>query len=241
MNQLAFITVSRAPALVAASRARRRIPRSSPHPALAPLIASSNSSRGKSGTRRRAAPMRACPSKSFGWLAARGATQLAAIENVHVADYIEESQRERSASTAKLRLATLRHLFDWMVNSQIIPTDPTAAVRGPRHTRGQGKALALDPAEARQLLDAIETSTVTALRDCALIGLMFYSSARVGAAIDLCDEDVYTQNRRLWVRLHEKGGELHAMQRHHNLKSFLPEYIDRVGLPDNAKALLFET
>jgi site-specific recombinase XerC len=29
---------------------------------------------------------------------------------------------------AKLRLAALRHLFDWMVIGQIMPTNPAAAV-----------------------------------------------------------------------------------------------------------------
>jgi integrase len=35
---------------------------------------------------------------------------------------------------------------------------------------------------------------------------MVYSFARIGAALGMRVEDVYQQNRRLWVRLHEKGG-----------------------------------
>src|SRR5208337_4521007 len=124
--------------------------------------------------------------------------------------YIEQLSRARSAPTAKQRLAALRHLFDWMVIGQIMPTNPAAAVRGPRHIVRRGKTPVLDPAEARQLLDAIDTTTVIGLRDRALIGLMVYSFARIGAAIGMRVEDVYTQNRRLWVRLHEKGGKLRA-------------------------------
>jgi integrase len=55
----------------------------------------------------------------------------------------------------------------------------------------------LDPAEARALLDSIDTSTAAGLRDRALIGLMVYSFARIGAALGMAVEDVYTQNRRL--------------------------------------------
>jgi len=40
---------------------------------------------------------------------------------------------------------------------------------------------------------------------------MVYSFARIGAALGMAVEDVYTQNRRLWVRLREKGGKRHAM------------------------------
>jgi site-specific recombinase XerD len=177
----------------------------------------------------------------FDWLAAHGVTQLAAIESVHVAAYVEELQKARSAPTAKLRLAALRHLFDWMVMGQILPVNPTAAVRGPRHIVRRGKTPVLDPQEARQLIDAIDIKTVIGLRDRALIGLMVYSFARIGAAITMRVEDVYSQNRRLWVRLHEKGGKEHAMPCHHNLETYLHEYIDGAGLANDPKALLFQT
>ena len=177
----------------------------------------------------------------FDWLAALGVRELAAIESVHVAAYIEQLQKARSAPTAKLRLAALRHLFDWLVIGQIMPVNPAAAVRGPRHIVRRGKTPVLDPAEARQLIDAIDTSTVIGLRDRALIGLMVYSFARIGAAIGMRVEDVYPQNRRLWVRLHEKGGKQHAMPCHHNLETYLHEYIDGAGLANEPKALLFQT
>jgi integrase len=128
-----------------------------------------------------------------------------------------------------------------MVIGQIMPTNPAAAVRGPRHIVRRGKTPVLDPAEARQLIDAIDTTTVIGLRDRALIGLMVYSFARIGAAIGMRVEDVYSQSRRLWVRLHEKGGKQHAMPCHHNLESYLHEYIDGAGLAGDPKALLFQT
>ena len=177
----------------------------------------------------------------FDWLAAHGVTQLSAIESVHVAAYIEQLQKARSAPTAKLRLAALRHLFDWMVIGQIMPVNPAAAVRGPRHIVRRGKTPVLDPVEARQLLDAIDTTTVIGLRDRALVGLMVYSFARIGAAIGMRVEDVYTQNRRLWLRLHEKGGKQHAMPCHHNLETYLHEYLDGAGLAKDPKAILFQT
>src|SRR5271169_1704042 len=113
-----------------------------------------------------------------------------------------------------------------MVTGQIMPTNPAAAVRGPRHVVRRGKTPVLDPAEARQLLDVIDTGTVIGLRDRALTRLMVYSFARIGAANNICVEDVYTQNRRLWVRPREKGGKQHAMPRHHQ-PSNLPSRLHR--------------
>ena len=177
----------------------------------------------------------------FDWLEARGVTRITAVESVHVAAYIEQLQKARSAPTAKLRLAALRHLFDWLVVGQIMPTNPASAVRGPRHIVRRGKTPVLDPQEARQLIDAIDTTTIIGLRDRALIGLMVYSFARIGAAIGMRVEDVYAQNRRQWVRLHEKGGKQHAMPCHHNLEAYLHAYIDGAGLAQEPKAFLFQT
>jgi site-specific recombinase XerD len=177
----------------------------------------------------------------FDWLEARGVTHITAVESVHVAAYIEQLQKARSAPTAKLRLAALRHLFDWLVIGQIMPVNPAGAVRGPRHIVRRGKTPVLDPQEARQLIDAIDATTVIGLRDRALIGLMVYSFARIGAAIGMQVDDVYSQNRRLWVRLHEKGGKQHAMPCQHNLEAYLHEYMDGAGLANDPKALLFQS
>jgi integrase len=68
----------------------------------------------------------------------------------------------------------------------------------------------LDPAEARALLDSIDVSTHAGLRDRALIGLMVYSFARIGAAVGMAVEDVYTQNRRLWVRVRRAASGTHC-------------------------------
>ena len=228
MNQLAPIAASHAPALVAASG-----PRAS-YRFLEFFTANIRNPHTRRAYARAAVEF-------FDWLAAKGVTQLTEIESLHVAAYIEELQRARSAPTAKLRLAALKHLFDWMVTGQIMPTNPAAAVRGPRHIVRRGKTPVLDPAEARQLLDAIDTATVIGLRDRALIGLMVYSFARIGAAINMRVEDAYTQNRRLWVRLHEKGGKQHAMPCHHNLEAYLHAYIGGAGLAGEPKALLFQS
>ena len=91
------------------------------------------------------------------------------------------------------------------------------------------------------MLDSIEVTNAAGLRDRALIGLMVYSFARIGAALSMKVEDVYVQNRRLWVRLHEKGGKRHEMPCHHNLETYLHAYIDGCGLESDPKGPLFRT
>jgi site-specific recombinase XerD len=175
------------------------------------------------------------------WCETAGVRSLTGVQPLHVASWIELQTREHSAPTAKQRLAALRHLFDWLVTGQVIPTNPAGSVRGPRHSALKGKTPVLDAAEARQLLDSIDVSTQVGLRDRALLALMVFSFARIGAALAMKVEDVYVQNRRLWIRLREKGGKRHEMPCHHTLEEYLHAYLDGAGIAGDAKGPLFRT
>jgi site-specific recombinase XerD len=175
------------------------------------------------------------------WCEGRGVASIAAVQPLHVAAYIEALTRARSAPTAKQRLAAIRRLFDWLVVGQVMPHNPASSVRGPSHIVKRGKTPVLAPDEARQLLDSIDVTTLAGLRDRVLIGLMVFSFARIGAALGMKVEDAYTQNRRLWLRLHEKGGKVHEMPCHHLLEDYLHAYIDGCGLAGDPKGALFRT
>ena len=175
------------------------------------------------------------------WCHDVGVPDLVAVGPLHVATWIELQTQTLAAPSVKQRLAAIRHLFDWLVVGQIVPYNPAASVRGPSHTARTGKTPVLDPSEARQLLDTIDISTHAGLRDRALIALMVFSFARIGAALSMKVEDVYTQNRRLWVRLREKGGKQHAMPCHHQLEEYLHAYLEQSGIKGDPKGSLFRT
>jgi integrase/recombinase XerD len=173
--------------------------------------------------------------------AQHGVADLAQVEPVHVAAFVETQLQMHSKPTVKQRLAALRMLFDWMVVGQVIPTNPAHAVRGPKHSQRRGKTPVLQADEARALLDAIETTSLAGLRDRALIGLMVYTFARVGAAVGMRVEDYFVQGRRGWIRLQEKGGKEHTMPAHHNLDRYLEEYIAAADIAPDRKGPLFRT
>lgn len=180
-------------------------------------------------------------SEFLDWCAAVEVASIIDVEPLHVAAWIEGQTRKLSAPTVKQQLAAIRHLFDWLVTGQIVPVNPASSVRGPSHSVKTGKTPVLDAEDARLLLNSIDTSTHAGLRDRALIALMVYSFARIGAALGMKVEDVYTQNRRLWVRLYEKGGKRHEMPCHHNLEEYLAVYLDGAGLKGDPKGPLFRT
>jgi len=79
------------------------------------------------------------------------------------------------------------------------------------------------------------------LRDRALIALMAYTIARIGAAVGMRVEDYYIQGRRGWARLQEKGGKQHQVPAHHNLDEYLEVYIKAAGMAADPKRFLFCT
>ena len=175
------------------------------------------------------------------WCTERGLHDLAAVTPMHVAAYVEQLGRIRSKPTVKQHLAAIRMLFDWLVTGQVVAGNPAHAVRGPKHSVKKGKTSVLDAGEMGELLACIDTGSLIGMRDRALIALMGYTFARVGAAVGMKVGDFYVQNRRGWVRLHEKGGKVTELPCHHNLDRFLEEWITAAGLVGEEDAPLFPT
>jgi site-specific recombinase XerC len=131
--------------------------------------------------------------------------------------------------------------LDWLVVGQILATNPAHAVRGPKHVVKRGKTPVLTAEQTRRLLGSIDVSTSVGLRDRALIAVMTYALARVGAVVSMRVEDYYPQSKRWWVRLHEKGGKRHEMPAHHTLEAYLDAYIDAAGIREDKKSPLFRS
>src|SRR5207244_7678543 len=96
-------------------------------------------------------------------------------------------------------------------------------VRGPKHVVKKGKTPVLTAQQVRALLMSIDKRTIAGLRDRALIAVMVYSFARVGAVVGMNVEDYFQQGNRFWFRLHEKGGKQHDVPAHHLAEQFLDE------------------
>ena len=188
----------------------------------------------------RMAYYRACR-RFFEWCDEHHLGRLEDIEPLHVAAYIETMGRNFEKPSVKQHLAAIRMLFDWLVTGQIVATNPAHAVGGPKHVVKTGKTTVLDAEQARWLLDSIDVSTVAGLRDRALISVMTFAFARIGAVIAMRVEDYYPKGKRWWVRLHEKGGKRHEMPAHHNLEDYLDTYIKAAGIGDAGKAPLFRS
>jgi site-specific recombinase XerD len=177
----------------------------------------------------------------FAWCDQHRIGELADIEPLHIAAYVEAMTRDFEKPSVKQHLAAIRMLFDWLVTGQVVAANPAHSVRGPKHVVKRGKTSVLTGDQARALLDSIDVTTLVGLRDRALISVMTYALARIGAVVAMRVEDYYPQGKRWWVRLHEKGGKRHEMPAHHNLETYLDAYIHAAGIQEERKSSLFRS
>lgn len=176
----------------------------------------------------------------FDWCDDHG-LQLEQLNPIIIATYIEQLTATRNDATVKQHLAAIRTLFDFLVTGHILPMNPAASVKGPKVVVRKGKTPILSAEETGQLIESIPTDSITGLRDRALIGVLAYSLARVSAVINMNVQDYFSQGKRYWFRLHEKGGKYHEVPAHHRAEEYVDAYLNAAGIAEEKKAPLFRS
>lgn len=179
-------------------------------------------------------------SQFFAW-AERQGFGLRQLSPIIIARYVEQTSLRLAPPSVKQHLAAIRMLCDWLVIGQILPMNPAASVRGPKHVVKKGKTPVLSASDTRVLLDSIDLTELIGLRDRAVIGVMVYSFARVSAVVGMNGADYYQNGKRSWLRLHEKGGKFQEIPVHHNAELYLDEYLQAAGITDEKKGPLFRS
>lgn len=123
--------------------------------------------------------------------------------------------RKRAAADWALALATLEQAIKDLAE-ELEPVPGDAEQPGACGARAvvfdqEGQDAGIGAGGGAASVGKHPADTMSDKRDRALIGLMTYLFARIGAALSMELRDVNVLNRRLWVRLHEKGGKLHEM------------------------------
>jgi site-specific recombinase XerD len=119
------------------------------------------------------------------WAERAGYQDLEDIEPITVAAYIEILQRRAAPPTVKQHMAAIRMLFSWLTEKGVLAMNPAREVKTERFSRAEGKTPTFVEGEVQKLLGVIETSTHTGLRDRALLGVLAYTFARIGAVVNL--------------------------------------------------------
>ena len=148
-----------------------------------------------------------------GWLAAQGVDSLDGVREDTVTSFLvalREGDAEHpplSAGSAARTVVAVRGFHKFAVREGLSHVDPSAAVRPPAPAKRLPKALPLSDIE--RILDAAGApGTALALRDRALLELLYGTGARISEAVglDLDDLDLEGDNGAT-VLLRGKGGK----------------------------------
>lgn len=108
---------------------------------------------------------------------------------MQIAAYVQELNRNNSAiSTVHRRMVSIRALYRYLTDKQLIERDPTRHVELPKSTRSQPQALTID--QVNRLLDAPERHSKAGERDRAMLELLYATGIRVSELISLDIEHI---------------------------------------------------
>lgn len=157
--------------------------------------------------------------------------ELADITVFTVTAYADEMTREYAARTVQQHLGAIRGLFDHLVTGKVVPVNPASPVRGPRDAapKTKTKAAVLQPQEIRLLLDSVDVSDCSGLRDRALIATMAFGFARVSAVVAMDVEDCFARDGQDWLRLHDRNGT-YEIPLHPKARAYLDAYLAAAGI-----------
>ena len=111
--------------------------------------------------------------------------------------------------------------------------NPAAAVRGPKHNPTSGKTAVFQPGQVTRLLESIDTSHVVGLRDRAILGTLYYTACRDGAAAKLRIRDYFSDGERCWLRFQDKRGTVYTVKASHQLEPYLAAYLQEAEIGDD--------
>ncbi len=169
------------------------------------------------------------------WAEGRG-LELSRVAPGDVGEYLQGL--ELAVPTKKLHLAALRRFFDRLVNRHACVINPAATVKSERYAVVEGKTPEIGPGPARTLLKSIDVSDPVGLRDRAVLAVLIYTAARVGAVAKLTTKSLKHDGTQYALRFSEKGGKSREIPVRHDLEGFLLEYVGAAGI---AEGPLFRT
>jgi integrase/recombinase XerD len=134
--------------------------------------------------------------------------------------------------TKKLHLAAHRKFFDRLVNRHVIVINPAATVRAERYSVVEGKTPEINPDQVAKLLTSIDLSSKVGLRDRAVLAVLIYTAARVGAVAKLTFKNVKHDGSQYALRFSEKGGKSREIPVRHDLEQALLSYMEASAITE---------
>jgi integrase/recombinase XerD len=169
------------------------------------------------------------------WLATRSLVAAAAVKVDHVRDYVGELAGART--TVARKLSSIKNFHRFLLDEGVVTDDATRELHAPKLPGRLPKALTV--AQVQDLLDAIVGDDPIALRDRALLELLYATGARVSEVTEMSLDDLVDDQGRTAeaVRVTGKGRKQRIVPVGSYARAALDSYLTRArpALIKNAK------
>jgi integrase/recombinase XerD len=145
------------------------------------------------------------------------------VDQPFLSDYVVSlNDRGYSATTVARKIASVKSFFSYLVDEGEVIRDPTERLSTPRVGRTLPKALSVE--EVERLLEApLKLTTPEAMRDAAMLELLYASGLRVSELTNLDVRDVNTSEQ--YVRCMGKGSKERVVPLHERAVDAMSAYV----------------
>ncbi|THG32254.1 site-specific tyrosine recombinase XerD [Naasia lichenicola] len=163
------------------------------------------------------------------FLRARGTADMASVGTSDVAAFsqsLRTGERALASASVGRMLSSVRGLHRFLVDDRVLDADAAAEVKPPKLGLRLPKALTVDQMDT--LLKATGGDEPTALRDHALLELLYATGARVSEAVGLDVDDLDAMEDSGMLRVRGKGGKQRMVPVGSFARAAIDEYLVRV-------------
>lgn len=159
------------------------------------------------------------------WLAGQGSS-LSAADSMLVSEYVVHLSKDNRLSDKSLARVTssMRSFFKFLLENKSIDPELLEVLEPVKLKNSLPTFLTLE--ELRDLLSAIDTTSVPGFRDRTIFELFYSSGLRVSELIDLKIGNIYRRDQLLRVR--GKGSKERVVPYSDDAAVFLHEYLDKM-------------
>ena len=163
------------------------------------------------------------------------------ITRAHVIAYRDELiRRGLQGATIRRKLAALSSLYEYLCNRNTVSMNPVKGVSRPKVDSYEGKTPAISDAQVRALLASPHGQSLKAVRDRAIVSILFYHALRREELCRLRIKDIHERRGVKHLRVYGKGAKLRHVPLHPASLDRITEYLEAAGHGALPSAPLFK-
>ena len=163
------------------------------------------------------------------------------IRRAHVIAYRDElARRGLLGATIRRKLSALSSLYEYLCNRNAVALNPVKGVARPKVDSYEGKTPALSDAQVRALLRAPRGNSLKAIRDRAILAVLFYHALRREELCRLRVKDIQERRGVRCLRVYGKGEKLRYVPLHPASVDRITGYLEAAGHDVAPSAPLFK-